>query len=134
MAASAVLDSSAFLAYLRGEGGAETVSEALANGVRMSAVNWAEVLSKLAAAGNDTDRFTKLMRDQGILGGALTVQPFEIAHAGLVAGMTEKMRRAGLSFGDRACLALGQAAGVPILTADKAWKELGLGLEIRLIR
>lgn len=134
MATPVVLDSSAFLAYLHGETGAEIVSEALAGGVRMSAVNWAEILSKLAEAGNDADRFTKLMRDQGILDGALSVQPFEIGHARLVTRLVEKTRRAGLSLGDRACLALGQETGCPILTADKVWKELGLGLDIRLIR
>ncbi len=134
MAASVVLDSSAFLAYLRGEPGADLVAEALAGGARMSAVNWGEVLSKLAAAGKDPDRFTKLMRDQGILGGALTVQPFEIGHARLVAKMTEKTRQAGLSLGDRACLSLGKATGHAILTADNAWEKLDLGLDVRLIR
>jgi PIN domain nuclease of toxin-antitoxin system len=128
------LDSSAFLAYLRGEPGADLVTEALAAGARISAVNWAEVLSKLAAVGQDPDQFTKLMEDQGILGGALAVQSFEVGHALLVARLTDKTRPRGLSLGDRACLALGKATGHPILTADKAWKELELGLEIRLIR
>jgi PIN domain nuclease of toxin-antitoxin system len=134
MPASVVLDASAFLAYLRGEAGADLVAEALAAGARMSAVNWAEVLSKVADSGKDPDRFSKLMRDQGILGGALTIQPYEIGHARLTALMQEDTRRCGLSLGDKACLALGKATGNPILTADKVWQELKLGLEIRLIR
>lgn len=134
MPGTVVMDSSAFLAYLRGEPGADVVAEALAAGARMSAVNWAEVLSKLADSGKDPDKFSKLMRDQGILGGALTIQAFEIGHARLTTLMREHTRRSGLSLGDKACLALGKATGYPILTADKAWSELALGLEIRLIR
>jgi ribonuclease VapC len=134
MPASVVLDSSAFLAYLRGEPGEDLVAEALAAGARMSAVSWAEVLSKIADSGKDPDRFSRLMGDQGILGGALTIQSFEIGHARLTALMREQTRPSGLSLGDTACLALGKATGYPILTADKVWRELGLGLEIRLIR
>ena len=128
------MDSSAFLAYLRGEPGADLVAEALATGARMSAVNWAEVLSKVADSGENPDKFSKLMRDQGILGGALTIQSFEIGHARLTSLLRDATRRAGLSLADKACLALGKATGYPILTADKVWPDLGLGLEIRLIR
>ena len=134
MAGSVVLDASAFLAYLRGEPGADLVAEGLAAEARMSAVNWAEVLSKLAAAGRDPDKFSKFLEDQGILGGALVIQSFEILHARLAARIRERTRAAGLSLADRACLALGKATGCPILTADRAWMDLGLGLEIRLIR
>jgi PIN domain nuclease of toxin-antitoxin system len=134
VAVSVVLDSSAFLAYLRGEPGADLVAQALGGGARMSAVNWAEVLSKVADSGKDPDKFSKLLRDQGILGGALTIQPFEIGHARLTARMREDTRRLGLSLGDKACLALGKATGFPVLTADQVWSELGLGIEIRLIR
>jgi PIN domain nuclease of toxin-antitoxin system len=40
----------------------------------------------------------------------------------------------GLSLGDRACLALGQQLGQPVLTADRMWKTLKLDVEIRMIR
>ena len=43
-------------------------------------------------------------------------------------------RTLGLSLGDRACLALGLKLGAPILTADRAWVELDLDLEILQIR
>ena len=47
----AVLDASAVLAYLRNEPGAARVEEALARAACISAVNWAEVLGRLAAGG-----------------------------------------------------------------------------------
>lgn len=39
-----------------------------------------------------------------------------------------------LSFGDRACLALGKALGLSVLTADRKWHDLDIGVDIRLIR
>ncbi|MBM3268988.1 MAG: hypothetical protein FJZ01_15220 [Candidatus Sericytochromatia bacterium] len=48
------------------------------------------------------------------------------------------MRRAagarGLSLGDRACLALAGAAGLPALTSDGAWVGVQTEVEIRLVR
>ncbi len=45
-------------------------------------------------------------------------------------------RRAGLSIGDRACLALALRLGVPALTADRSWQSIAsaVGVEIVLIR
>lgn len=43
-------------------------------------------------------------------------------------------RHLGLSFGDRACLALGHFTKCPILTADKDWSKLDLEFDIRQIR
>ena len=40
----------------------------------------------------------------------------------------------GLSLGDRACLALAQRDGVPVVTADRAWAaRLGIGVEVELM-
>ncbi len=40
----------------------------------------------------------------------------------------------GLSFGDRACLALAILLEAPVYTTDRLWKKLPLDLEIRLLR
>jgi len=38
------------------------------------------------------------------------------------------------SLGDRVCLALARRRGLPVLTTDKPWADLDLGIEVRLIR
>jgi PIN domain nuclease of toxin-antitoxin system len=43
-------------------------------------------------------------------------------------------RAAGLSLGDRACLALARERRIPALTADRAWSHLQLGIEIQTVR
>ena len=43
-------------------------------------------------------------------------------------------RAAGLSLGDRACLALAKSQGGLVLTADRVWATLDIGVEIELIR
>lgn len=47
-------------------------------------------------------------------------------------------RKAGLSLGDRACLALVGLLGTPALTTDRLWAEVPLGepfrIDIELLR
>lgn len=128
---TAVLDASAYLAFLSGEPGAETVRGALAAGAAMSAVNLIEVGSKyLQWGGAEADLRTLL--------GNL---PFEVVpldeglalDAALLAPIT---RSAGLSLGDRVCLALAARLGVPALTADRAWATVAAptGIDVRLLR
>jgi PIN domain nuclease of toxin-antitoxin system len=50
-----ILDASAFLAYLQAEPGAEAVHEALTTGAQINIVNYAEVLSRLADAGEQPE-------------------------------------------------------------------------------
>jgi len=43
-------------------------------------------------------------------------------------------RHVGLSFADRTCLATAKIEGATVLTADRAWATLDLGMVIRVIR
>ena len=52
----------------------------------------------------------------------------------VLARLRSVTRGAGLSLGDRACLALGDRLGCPVITADRAWASLDIGIEIVLIR
>lgn len=131
---SAVLDASALLAYLHDEEGAGEVEEALAHGASLSAANWAEVLSKVADEGGDPERLVEHLEQQGLLHGGLDVVPLAEEDAIRVVRLRPATRQRGLSLGDRACLALGQRLGLPVLTADRAWEGLGVGVEVRVIR
>lgn len=124
----ALLDSSAVLAVINDEPGGEIVTEAMP-GAAISAVNYAEVVSKLTDYGL-TENEVREAADSL----SLQVIPFD-AEAALVSGlMRAATRHKGLSLGDRACLALARISGEPVLTTDKAWGSLDLGVEIRVVR
>jgi ribonuclease VapC len=134
MAAAPVLDASAFLAYLRDEPGAELVAQLIAAGAEISAVNLAEALSTAGAHGADATALAAELVERGLLGGAVSVEPFTAADAIEVARLRPPTRTAGLSLGDRACLALARRQGAVAFTADSAWAELGLDIDVRVIR
>jgi PIN domain nuclease of toxin-antitoxin system len=123
-----VLDASALLAVLRRERGADVVEAVFPNTV-MSTVNLGEVLSTLVDKGvAEQDGFA------AILGLDLKFVSVDVGLTRASARLRENTRRAGLSLGDRVCLALAEQRGVPVLTADRAWAKLGLPLDIRVIR
>ncbi|MFN0192048.1 MAG: type II toxin-antitoxin system VapC family toxin [Aestuariivirga sp.] len=125
---SIVLDASALLAMLWDEPGGDQVEKA-SQGAAISAVNLAEVVGKLADRGIDEDSAkTYLSRF------ALNVAEFSEKQAYATGSLRGVTREAGLSLGDRACLSLARTLGLPVLTADRAWKNLQHGVEIKLIR
>ena len=125
---SVVLDASAVLALLNAEPGCEQVEAALP-GASISAVNLAEVVGKLADKGMPG----KAARD-AVLGLGLDVRPFDVEDAFDVAALRAGTRDAGLSLGDRACLALGARLARPIVTADREWKKLKLDVRVQVVR
>lgn len=129
-----VLDASALLAYLRNEPGADHVRESLPQVAAISAVNWAEVLSKLADYGSDPRHEARQILEFGPLAKVLLVLPLDEPLAREIGHFRPLTRTAGLSLGDRACLALARRLGVPALTADRRWASLKLGVKVRAIR
>jgi ribonuclease VapC len=124
----AVVDASAILAVLRAEPGAEQVI-ALGSGPRASAVNVSEVAAKLAERGAAEEHVRSM-----IDGLELKIEPFGYDDAVAAGLLRPETRAAGLSLGDRACLALATGLGLPVVTADRRWAKLGLPLEVRAIR
>ena len=125
---SVVLDASALLAYLQDEPGGEHVRAVLPRAV-MSAVNWTEVIGKAREEGVDTQGLREDLESLG-----LAFEPFSVVQAEIAGRLEERTRRHGLSLGDRACLALGMDRGEPVCTADRAWTQPHLGVEVETIR
>ena len=123
----AVLDSSAVLALLLGEPGAERVKPALP-GAFLSAVNFAEIVTKLCERGMPQDQARLAIEAIGV-----EVVDFGIDQACMTGELRNRTRSAGLSLGDRACLALAQQRNLPAITADAAWGQLP-GFNVIVIR
>jgi ribonuclease VapC len=123
-----VLDASALLALLNEEPGSEAVAQAFPRAA-VSAVNLSEVVAKLVEAGMPIEEVRRILEDLD-----LDVRPFDAEMAYSSGALRAATRTLGLSLGDRACLALGQFLGRPVLTTDRAWESLDLGVTVRPIR
>ena len=95
----------------------------------MTTVNACEVIERLAANGLSPARALQML---GAL--ELDMADFTLELAAVAARLKAETRAAGLSLGDRACLALALRKNVPVLTADREWAKVNIGVEIRLIR
>jgi ribonuclease VapC len=132
--AAVVLDASALLAHLNDEPGANVVEDALMKGAAISAVNLAEVLSKLAEIGEDPARANEGLWRRGLLGTNVEVHPLTVEDAVVIADLHRKTRSHGLSLGDRACLGLALRLQLPAITADRTWSRLRVGVKVETIR
>jgi PIN domain nuclease of toxin-antitoxin system len=63
---------------------------------------------------------------------ASNICPYVAAFPKAIGG--EALQPFGLSLADRACLALAKQRGLPVLTADRIWQTLDLGVAVVLIR
>jgi ribonuclease VapC len=125
---TAVLDALAVLAVYFDEPGADQV-QAILPGARLSSVNYTEVIGKLLDRG---DALNGALRKLAAMGFHIVAHDAPLARrAGELRPLT---RQLGLSLADRACLALAERERLPVLTADRKWSMLDLGIDIRLIR
>ena len=123
-----VADASAILAALKNEP-FSNVDPRLLVGATVSAVNVCEVLSKLHDDGLNEEQAQAAVAVMD-----LRVVPFDGIQARTAARLRSMTRHAGLSLGDRACLALADRLGYPVVTADRVWASLEVGIEIIMIR
>jgi ribonuclease VapC len=124
-----VLDASAVLVLLNNEPGADRLTPDLLSNAIISAVNLAEVQTKLVSDGGDPDDAW-----EDAFSAIREAVPFTEEQAKIAGSLVAQTRRWGLSLGDRACLALGIVLKAPIYTADKLWSNLKLGVRIHVIR
>jgi PIN domain nuclease of toxin-antitoxin system len=123
-----VLDASALLATLFEEAGSDAV-ETVLPGARMSAVNFSQVIAKLSDHGLANDDILRDLAELDIV--VCDVDRKQAETAGLLRRST---RMAGLSLGDRACLALAATLGAVAVTTDRAWANLNLDVAIQVVR
>ena len=125
-----ILDASALLAFLLAEPGKERVAEALIDGATMTTVNFAEVATKYVLRGAKAQAASLSDRLPVTL---VSVDEDLALRSALMADLT---RPAGLSMGDRICLALGQRTGQVVLTADRSWMDVAeaVGAKVELVR
>ena len=126
----AVLDASALLALLLGEPGADKVRATLADSA-VASVNLSEIVGYFARNGV-AEKDIRLVLDPL----PIARIPFDERLAFAAGMLLPTTRKAGLSFGDRACLALATRLGVQALTADRSWQGIAevVGVDVDVIR
>ena len=125
---SYVVDASAVLAVLNGEPGAELLADPDDDYV-IGAVNLAEVVAKLTDDGIAATAIARMVAEL-----KLDVREFGSDLAVATGLLRAPTKRFGLSFGDRACLALARQLRLPVLTTDRAWRQLDVDVAVRLLR
>lgn len=125
-----LFDSSVIIAILRSEEGYQNGEKYLNQGA-ISTMNWAEVAGFLGR-----NNAPKHIIQQTLAQYPLKVLPYDENLVVPTGHLAAGRQHLGLSLGDRACLATAMAHQLPVLTADRIWKELEqeLSLDIQLIR
>ncbi len=125
---NSVVDSSTILALVFREKGSDQLAD-LVKGSLISAVNLAEVSQKMSESGmtrSDIEAFVWLFN--------LSVEPLEAAAAIRSGLLRADSSGLGLSLADCACLDLASSRQARVLTADRAWTTVDVGVEVVLIR
>ena len=127
-----VMDASALLALMQGERGGDVVNDLIVEHECVaSSVNIVEVGTRLVDKGLAPIHLARTLKE-------LDVQTidFDLEQALLSASLRVTTQLAGLSLGDRACLALAQLMKGTAVTADSAWSDIAeaVGVEVLMIR
>ncbi|OQX09674.1 MAG: hypothetical protein BWK73_22175 [Thiothrix lacustris] len=122
------MDTSALLALLFAETGAEQVANVLPDAL-MSTVNLSETLGFYVRKGASLEEIASRLAELPIVW-----LPFSSEQAAIAAGLLPLTKQYGLSLGDRACIALAIEKNMPIYTADRVWGELSLPIPVIKIR
>lgn len=127
--ALAVLDASAVIALLRDEPGADVIL-GYAGDALISTVNLQEAIKVLLADGTPPGVARNML-------GSLNLEPraHRVEDAYAAAALFQATKTKGSGLGDRTCMALAIAEGLPAITTDRAWSELAIpGLSVILAR
>jgi ribonuclease VapC len=127
-----VMDASALLALMQDERGGDVVNALIVEHECVaSSVNIVEVGTRLIDKGLAPVHLARTLKE-------LDVQTidFDLEQALACACLRVTTRQAGLSLGDRACLALAQLMKGTAVTSDSAWVDVAdaVGVEVLMIR
>jgi PIN domain nuclease of toxin-antitoxin system len=124
-----VLDASALLAVSKGERGADFVMELInSKDCVISSVNMAEVGTRLLDLGLPIHELGR-----GIAQFNVDVIDFNQEQALACAALRPLTKSAGLSLGDRACIALAQLMQGCVVTSDRAWLDISEATQIKVL-
>jgi ribonuclease VapC len=124
-----VLDSSALLAVSKGERGAELVIELInSQDCVISSVNMAEVATRLLDLGLPAHELQRAVAQFGI-----DVIDFNQEQALACAALRRATKSAGLSLGDRACLAVAKLMEGVAVTADQTWQDVRISADVKVL-
>jgi|SRR5579871_3742295 len=128
-----IADTSAIIAYLNFEPGADEVTKHLAQ-IRLAMVSLAEIVAVLSR-----HNVSRAWIEEKVFRIFPELLLFDREQAYLCGALEAITRPNGLSLGDRACLAAGILHRCPVLTTESAWTEIdwkahGYDVRIHLIR
>ena len=124
-----VLDASALLAVSKGERGADFVMDLInTKDCVISSVNMAEVGTRLLDLGLPIHELGR-----GIAQFNVDVIDFNQEQALACAALRPLTKSAGLSLGDRACIALAQLMQGCVVTSDRAWLDIAETTRIKVL-
>ena len=125
-----VLDASALIAMLKQEPGGDKVAQVIGDS-KITAINYAEVISHFCHAGMPLTEVDAMLRPL-----PMVVVSADEKLATLAGHLRTLTASAGLSLGDRFCLALAQLEKLPAWTSDRNWQAIGeaVHVDITIIR
>ena len=125
-----MLDASALLAMMLEEPGGNRVADVITEAA-ISAVNLSEAADYYARLGMPRDILTAMLADLPV-----AVVPADVDQAIDAAMLRPLTQKAGLSLGDRYCLALARRLECEALTTDRAWLKIAedVGVSVGVIR
>lgn len=124
-----VFDSSAVIALFAKEKGYEFIQKHLKNAI-ISSVNIAEIYKYCI----DTQKLTEDDSKTLIKMLDIKIIDFNEEQALITANLVSKTKQYGLSLGDRACIALATVGNHSIITCDRIWQKVNIGIEFIIAR
>ena len=124
-----VFDASALIALFAKESGYEFIKKHLKDGI-ISSINIAEVYKYCIETQNLTEGEAKTL----IKLSDIKIIEFTNDQALITASIVRKTKQYGLSLGDKSCIALAIEGEYSIITCDKIWQKIDVGVNFIMAR